>query len=99
MAGPYDFHVMMRVEIEAALLNGSLAARDLLEVWREHMGTTWTRGTKRPGGLPGPLSSWLREAVWQHGRRYRRDELLGRATGRPLDLAPDIRHLSGRYLA
>jgi Zn-dependent M32 family carboxypeptidase len=40
MAGPYDFHVMMRVEIEAALLNGSLAARDLPEVWREHMGGT-----------------------------------------------------------
>jgi len=39
MAGPYDFHVMMRVEIEAALLNGSLAARDLPEVWRKNMGT------------------------------------------------------------
>ena len=33
----YDFHIMMRVEIEAALLDGSLATRDLPDVWREQM--------------------------------------------------------------
>ena len=127
-------------------MTGSLAARDLPEIWREHMCTNldlevpsdregclqdahWAAGLVgsfctytignimaaqlfetacgassqvRAGladGDVGPLSSWLREAVWQHGRRYRRDELLERATGRSLDLAPYIRHLSGRYLA
>ena len=142
----YDFHVMMRVEIEAALLDGSLATRDLPEIWREQMRTNlglevpndregclqdahWAAGlvgsfctytignimaaqvfeaacgasprvrAALEDGDVGPLSSWLREAVWQHGRRYRRDELLRQATGRTLDLAPYVRHLSRRYLA
>ncbi|HJR20204.1 MAG TPA: hypothetical protein VJ822_01185 [Dongiaceae bacterium] len=51
------------------------------------------------GGDVGPLSSWLRENVWRHGRRYRRDDLPGRATSRALDLAPYVRHLRQRYLA
>ena len=141
----YDFHVMMRVEIEAALLDGSLAARDLPELWRQQVranlglevpndrdgclqdahwaaglvgsfctytignimaaqlfevacgSSTGVRAALEQGDV-GPLSSWLRDAVWQHGRRYQRDELLGRATGRTLDLAPYVRHLKRRYL-
>ena len=142
----YDFHVMMRVEIEAALLDGTLAARDLPAVWREQVRANlglevpndregclqdahWAAGlvgsfcTYTVGNIMaaqlfeaacsaspqvraaleegdvGPLSSWLRENVWRHGRRYRRDELLAQATGRTLDVAPYIRHLSQRYLA
>jgi carboxypeptidase Taq len=38
----YDFHVMLRVEIEAALIDGSLKVRDLPEVWnakvKEYLG-------------------------------------------------------------
>jgi len=38
----YDFHVMLRVEIEAALIDGSLAVRDLPDVWnakvKEYLG-------------------------------------------------------------
>jgi carboxypeptidase Taq len=140
----YDFHVMMRVEIEAALLDGSLAARDLPEVWRDRMraglglavpndregclqdahwaaglvgsfctytignimaaqlfeaacsGPREVRGALEAGDV-GPLSSWLRENVWRHGRRFSRNEVLRRATGRTLDLAPYLRHLSQRY--
>ena len=54
-------------------------------------------GAALEAGDVSPLSSWLRENVWRHGRRFGRDELLRRATGRPLDLAPYIRHLSRRY--
>lgn len=140
----YDFHIMMRVEIEAALLDGTLAVRDIPEVWREHMREhlgldvpsdregclqdahwaaglvgsfcTYTIGNimaaqlfdaarrKSPQvgaaleeGDVGPLSVWLKHAVWQHGRRYRRDALLVMATGRRLELAPYIRHLRERY--
>jgi carboxypeptidase Taq len=141
----YDFHVMMRVEIEAALLDGSLAPRDLPAAWREHMranlgldvrndregclqdahwsaglvgsfctytvgnimaaqlfeaacGASPQVGAALEDGDVGPLSSWLRENVWRHGRRFGRDELLRRATDRPLDLAPYVRHLSRRYV-
>jgi carboxypeptidase Taq len=48
-------------------------------------------------GDVGPLSAWLRDKVWRHGRRYRRDELLTMATGRALDPAPYLRHLGARY--
>ena len=140
----YDFHVMLRVEIEAALIDGSLAARDVPAAWRARMkellgldvpgdregclqDAHWSAGlvgsfcTYTVGNIMaaqlfdaararspqmaaaleegdvGPLSVWLKEAVWRHGRRYRRDEILTRATGRGLDPAPYLRHLTQRY--
>ena len=33
----YDFHIMLRVEIEAALIDGSLAVSDLPEMWNTKM--------------------------------------------------------------
>jgi len=139
----YDFHIMVRVEIEAALVAGTLAARDVPEHWRQHMreeldlevpndregclqDVHWSAGMvgsfctytignimaaqlfetarKQPDiagaldrGDVGPLSAWLRDAVWRHGRRYRRDEILSRATGRTLDPSPYLRHLTARY--
>jgi carboxypeptidase Taq len=48
-------------------------------------------------GEIAPLADWLRENVWRHGRRYERDEILTRATGRKLDPAPYLRHLAARY--
>src|SRR5262245_2511960 len=139
----YDFHIMMRVEIEAALVKGELAARDVPEVWRQRMrddlglevpsdregclqDVHWSTGlvgsfcTYTVGNIMaaqlfetartqpevsaalehgdvGPLSSWLRDKVWRHGRRYRRNELLTLATGRALDPAPYLRHLDARY--
>lgn len=44
-----------------------------------------------------PLAGWLRERVWRHGRRFTRDEILARATGRALDPAPYLEHLATRY--
>jgi carboxypeptidase Taq len=140
----YDFHIMMRIEIEAALVGGDLVARDVPEVWRQRMREdlglevpndregclqdahwsaglvgsfcTYTignimaaqlfdaaRGTAPDAidalesGDVGPLSAWLKNAVWRHGRRYGRDELLTMATGRKLDTVPYLRHLAGRY--
>jgi carboxypeptidase Taq len=139
----YDFHIMMRVEIEAALVKGDLAARDVPEAWRQRMRENlgvevpsdrdgclqdahWSAGLvgsfctytvgnfmaaqlfeaarKQPEvssalehGDVGPLSAWLRDKVWRHGRRYRRDEILTLATGRALDPAPYLRHLGARY--
>lgn len=58
-----------------------------------------------PGILTGlttgdfnPLMSWLRREVHGLGARYSTDELLTRATGRPLDPKAFKEHLSMRYL-
>ena len=44
-----------------------------------------------------PLRAWLTEHVHRHGRRFSRDELLVRATGRPLDPAPYVNYLTRKY--
>jgi carboxypeptidase Taq len=44
-----------------------------------------------------PLRDWLTDKVAQHGRRYTRDELLVKATGRALDPDPYIAHLTRKF--
>jgi carboxypeptidase Taq len=46
-----------------------------------------------------PLLAWLRANVHEQGARYETQELIARATGRPLELPPFLRHLETRYLA
>lgn len=139
----YDLHIMLRVEIEADLIAGTLRVQDIPEVWNAVMARDL--GLTPPGDADGclqdihwssgmfgsfctytignvmaaqlfetamadtrvsesfaagdyaPLREWLRLAVWRHGRRFTRDELLARATGRTLEVAPYLRHLTGRY--
>ena len=45
-----------------------------------------------------PLLDWLRANVHGLGARYSRDELLERATGKPLGIAAFKRHIEARYL-
>ena len=139
----YDFHIMLRVDIEAALIDGSLAIRDLPEAWnakiKEYLGLdvpndaqgvlqdvhwssgqigtfcNYTIGNVMSGQLYevatqdaavaqgmaaadyAPLRNWMTDHVHRHGRRHTRDELLVKATGRKLDPAPYIAHLSAKY--
>ncbi|HEV3246341.1 MAG TPA: carboxypeptidase M32 [Beijerinckiaceae bacterium] len=140
----YDFHVMLRVELEAALLKGDIKVADIPGAWREamrrHLGVTvpndregclqdvhWASGAmgsfctytlgnvmaaqlfetaKRDGegvasglakGDTAPLRLWLKENIWRHGKRFSRDELLTRATGRALEAGPYLRYLEGKY--
>ena len=44
-----------------------------------------------------PLRGWLGDAVWRHGRRFSRETLLQRATGRRLDAGPYLAYLSAKY--
>jgi carboxypeptidase Taq len=46
-----------------------------------------------------PLLAWLRANIHEQGARYETQELIARATGRPLELQPFLRHLETRYLA
>lgn len=140
----YDFHIMLRVDIERALIDGSLAVRDLPDAWGAAMqrdlgvkvpddrrgvlqDVHWSSGslgsfcsytignvmsaqlfetalakdaniaTGLKNGDYAPLRSWLTEAVYRHGRRFTRDELLMRATGRTLDPLPYIATLQAKY--
>lgn len=59
-----------------------------------------------PDLLPGiargdftPLVGWLRANIHAQGSRFETDELLTRATGRPLDAGVFKAHLARRYLA
>jgi len=139
----YDFHVMLRVEIEAALVDGSLLPKDLPEAWnskmKEYLGLdvpnnrlgalqdvhwssgqigtfcNYTIGNVMAGQLFAsamqvdgvrdgmasanylPLREWMTEHVHRHGRRYTRDELLEKSTGRTLDPTFYIDHLTRKY--
>ena len=140
----YDFHIMLRTEIEQSLIDGSLKVKDLPEAWnavikRElgldvpddrrgvlqdihwstcQIGTfcNYTIGnvmaaqlfdslrksnpeieTALGVGNYDPLQAYLRENVHQHGRRFTRDELLIKATGRKLDPAPYVAYLRDKY--
>ena len=139
----YDFHIMLRVDLEAALIDGSLAVKDLPEAWNakiaDYLGLSvpddrvgvlqdvhwssgqigtfcnYTIGNVMAGQLYetaikdkaiadglaradyAPLRDWMVAHVHTHGRRYTRDELLVRATGRTLDPEPYIAHLTAKY--
>ncbi|MCB5174515.1 carboxypeptidase M32 [Microvirga lenta] len=140
----YDFHIMLRVDIECALMDGSLKVADLPTAWNAaikrdldlvvpddargvlqdvHWSTgyigsfpTYTIGNVMAAqimetlrredtsldaaiaaGDYAGLADALRSKVWQHGRRFMRDELLQRETGRGLDPAPYLAYLDAKY--
>jgi carboxypeptidase Taq len=139
----YDLHIMLRVDIESALIDGSLQIKDLPEAWnakiKEYLGLDvpddrrgvlqdvhWSVGQigtfcnytignvmagqlydtarKNPAVATGlanadytPLRQWMTDHVHIHGRRHSRDDLLVKATGRKLDPAPYIAHLTAKY--
>jgi carboxypeptidase Taq len=45
----------------------------------------------------GTLHAWLREHVYRHGRKYKPDELIERATGGPMSMAPYLAYLRTKY--
>jgi len=45
----------------------------------------------------GTLHSWLKENIYQHGRKYAPLELVERVTGGPIDIEPYIRYLRKKY--
>jgi carboxypeptidase Taq len=44
-----------------------------------------------------PITGWLRENIWQHGRRYDPQDLLLRATGEPFDASYYTTYLSEKF--
>jgi carboxypeptidase Taq len=140
----YDFHIMLRVDLEAALIAGALAVSDIPAAWnariKEELGLdvpndregclqdihwssgmigsfcTYTIGNVMAAQLfeaarssdeslqdaldagdYAPLRSWLSHHVCRHGRRFTRQELLEKATGRPLTPEPYLAYLSRKH--
>jgi carboxypeptidase Taq len=48
-------------------------------------------------GKFGTLRGWLWENIHRHGSRYDPDELIERATGRPLETAPYLHYLKNKF--
>jgi carboxypeptidase Taq len=141
----YNLHIMLRLDFEMQLLEGSLSVRDLPEAWHERMEAdfgiapkTDTEGVMQDvhwfadfaGGvfqgytlgnlmsaqfyeaalkahpeIPehirqgnfATLHGWLKANVYWPGSKFTADELLVRATGQSLTIAPYIRYLQGKY--
>ena len=45
----------------------------------------------------GTLHTWLRENLYRHGRKFKPDEVVKRATGGPMSIAPYISYLRTKY--
>ena len=48
-------------------------------------------------GNSNPLHDWLKENIYQHGRKYTPTELVERVTGSSLSIDPFIRYIEGKY--
>jgi carboxypeptidase Taq len=140
----YNLHIMLRLEIEMALIEGKLAVKDLPAAWNsrmeEYLGVTppndakgvlqdihWANGyfgyfsTYALGNLISAqlwekinqdipdladqirsgkfeaLLTWLRTKIHTHGRKFEPQELVQKVTGSPIDPAPYMRYLNGKY--
>ena len=43
------------------------------------------------------LHQWMKENIYQHGRKFTPDELVQRISGRPLSIEPYMRYLRAKY--
>ncbi len=141
----YNLHILLRFDLELAMLEGKLAVRDLPEAWRERFHSDFgivptddrdgvlqdihwymhTIGGMFQGYTLGNIMSaqfyeaalrahpeipaeieagrfdvlhgWLREHIYQHGRKFTAGELLERVTGEGLSVKPYIRYLRTKY--
>jgi carboxypeptidase Taq len=48
-------------------------------------------------GTFSTLHGWLVDNIYQHGRKYRPDDLVQRATGAPMRMEPYLAYLRGKY--
>lgn len=141
----YNLHVMIRFDLELALLEETLAVKDLPEAW--HARYESDLGVRAPSDVNGVLQDihwyagavggsfqgytlgnimsalfyqealkakpsipdeiaqgefstlhhWLRDNIYQYGRKYTANELIEKVTGGPLVIEPYINYLNTKY--
>ncbi|MGI8715530.1 MAG: carboxypeptidase M32 [Solirubrobacteraceae bacterium] len=139
----YALHIVLRFELEQALVDGSLSVAELPEAWNaafeEYLGIKvtddadgvlqdvhWSAGmfgyfptyalgnliagqlwqrahedlsdldSQLAAGELSPLREWLREHIHRHGAKFTTTELLERATGGPIAVAPYTSYLKAK---
>lgn len=141
----YNFHIMLRFDLELKLLDDTLQVKDLPEAWRSGMQAElgvapvddrdgclqdvhWFSGriggefqsytignilsaqffaaavdahpeivSEIASGQFGTLRGWLTDNVYRYGRAFTPYEVVTRATGKPMTLAPYLAYLRGKY--
>ncbi|KAA3647859.1 MAG: carboxypeptidase M32 [Chloroflexi bacterium] len=141
----YNLHVMIRFDLEAQLLEGTLELKDLPEAWHAHYESDL--GVRAPDDRDGVLQdvhwytyfigglfqgytlgnimsssfydaalkahpeitgeiatgnfdtlhTWLRENIYQYGRKFTASELVKRTTGGALSIEPYMQYLKTKY--
>ena len=140
----YNMHIILRFELEQALIKGDLPVAELPTAWNDKMKSLlgivpptdregvlpdvhWSRPSfgyfptyalgnlyaaqffdaaseevpaieaEMEAGKTDALLAWLREQIHQHGRKFTPDEIVQRATGRPLDHEAFIRYVTAKF--
>ena len=140
----YNLHVMLRFELEKAMLEGSLQASELPEAWnakmQSYLGITppddatgvlqdihWSMGligyfptytlgnilsvqfletakttigdtdAMFANGQYAPLLGWMRENIHRHGKKFKPEELIERATGSGITAKPYVAYLTKKF--
>ncbi len=140
----YNLHVMIRFDLECALLEGKLAVKDLPDAWNARYASDlgvrspddrdgvlqdvhWCYGiggmfqsytignilsaqlhdsalrahpaipAEIKAGRFDTLHGWLKANVYCHGRKFGVDDLVKRATGKPMRIEPYIGYLKTKY--
>ena len=74
---------------------GNILSVQLFESAEQQLGASMSDGLRL--GNYSPLFQWLRENVYQWGRKYDPSELIERITGGPLDANPYLDYLERKY--
>lgn len=140
----YNLHIILRFELETAVLDGAVAVADLAEEWQSRLesllGLTapsdaqgvlqdthwawglvgyfptytlgnvlsvqlWNSALAAHPSIPdeigrnefGTLLGWMRENVHRHGRKFRPNTLIEKATGSSLDAKPYLAYLRAKF--
>ncbi len=141
----YNLHVMIRFDLELALLEDKLTVKDLPAAWNDRYNSDlgivppsdtngvlqdvhWYGGMvggmfqgytlgnlmsaqffeaalKADGEIPSKigqgnfnsLHDWLKQNIYQHGRKYTAAELIEQATGKPLSIDPFVNYIKQKF--
>jgi carboxypeptidase Taq len=106
----YNLHIILRFELEQAMLNDDFPLEQLPEEWNrrvhEYLGIEVPNDTEGVlqdvhwsggSGEFGPLRDWLREHLHRFGRKFTPGETLERVVGTPeIDPEPYVRYLRAK---
>jgi carboxypeptidase Taq len=73
---------------------GNILSVQLLEAAKKQIGDTDAMFAQ---GEYAPLLGWMREHIHRHGKKFKPDELIGRATGSSITAKPYVAYLKRKF--